>query len=82
MKFDRGAGWTNIRQLNLRLNSIDVKFNCHMREGYDPANDDNELGNNERWASIEFRDSREVDELIRILERFRDESSAYIGVWR
>jgi hypothetical protein len=53
-----------------------------MRSGYDPINDNHGLGDNERWASIEFRDSQEVDELIKILERFRDESSAYIGVWR
>lgn len=73
---------TDITQLRFKLNSVDLKFNCHMREGYDPVHDNFVLPHDQRWASIEFRDSHEVDELIKILERFRDEGQEYIGYWR
>ena len=72
----------DITQFRFRLNSVDANFNCYLRSGYDPEHDTLGLPRNERWASIEFKDSQEVDELIRILQRFRDEGSEYIGRWR
>lgn len=72
----------DITQFRFRLNSVDANFNCYLRSGYDPENDSIGLPRTDRWASIEFKDSQEVDELIRILQRFRDEGSEYIGRWR
>lgn len=81
MKFYSVTPLTDVCQINLRLDSVDVKFNCHLREGYDPEHDNFVLPHRERWASIEFKDSREIDEFINILQRFKRDTIDYIGRW-
>lgn len=69
----------NINEIILRHKGKDIKFNCFIKpfpyvERLDLKEKD--------LVEIVFDDLTEVDALIDMLERFKQESQEYIGVWK
>lgn len=69
----------NINEIILRHKGKDVKFECFIKpfpyvERLDLKEKDS--------IEIVFDDLTEVDALIDMLERFKQESQEYIGVWK
>lgn len=69
----------NINEIILRHKGKDVKFECFIKpfpyvERLDLKEKDS--------VEIVFDDLTEVDALIDMLERFKQESQEYIGVWK
>lgn len=72
----------DICKLNMELESANVKFNCYVHPTlYEPDNGAI-IHDQDRYATITFRDTYEIDSLIKMLERFRYESCQYIGRWK
>ncbi len=73
---DTGA----ISDIKFRLNSIQTGFHWIIKP--------NEIGSlsgeieRANSAVIEFNDSREVDALIDMLQRFKESNNYYFGEWR
>lgn len=68
----------NINKIILRHKGKDVKFECFIK----PFPYANRLDLEKRnSAEIVFDDLIEVDALIDMLKRFKQESQEYIGVW-
>lgn len=66
-------------ELEFRLYSLDRKFRWYMSP---PLNGEGSPEfDNRRRAIITFRDTYEIDMLIKMLERFRRENIDYIGRW-
>ena len=68
----------NINKIILRHKSKDVKFECFIKPFPYEKRLDLEKRNS---AEIVFDDLIEVDALIDMLKRFKQESQEYIGVW-
>ena len=68
----------NINKIILRHKRKDVKFECFIKPFPYAERLDLEKRNS---AEIVFDDLIEVDALINMLERFKQESQKYIGVW-
>lgn len=69
----------NINEIILRHKGKDIKFNCFIKpfpyvERLDLKEKDS--------VEIVFDDLTEVDALIDMLKRFKQESQEYIGVWK
>lgn len=68
----------SINVLEFRLYSADAKFRCYIQPepygGFIKFNETNA-------ACIAFRDSRELDQLIRLLQKFRNDCHGFIGDW-
>lgn len=69
----------NINEIILRHKGKDIKFNCFIKpfpyvERLDLKEKDS--------VEIVFDDLTEVDVLIDMLKRFKQESQEYIGVWK
>lgn len=69
-----------LRELQLHLNSTDINYRCCFNPTLDPVS-----GiippEREAYAYIGFRDSYEIDQLIDILLRFKEENRRYFGTW-
>lgn len=79
MKVDVEHGYAPTKSIRLRLLSTDMQFRCIM-----PPNPNEQFldpfgGSN--VAEIIFNDTREIDNLIQMLEKFRDECHNHMGVW-
>jgi hypothetical protein len=68
----------NINKIILRHKGKDVKFECFIKPF--PYAERLDLEKRNR-AEIVFDDLIEVDALIDMLKRFKQESQEYIGVW-
>lgn len=68
----------NINKIILRHKGKDVKFECFIKPFPYAERLDLEKRNS---AEIVFDDLIEVDTLIDMLKRFKQESQEYIGVW-
>jgi len=69
----------DINMITLIHKGKDVKFQCYPRSmPYMPRIDLRE----DTKAEIIFDDLLEINELISMLERFREECSGYIGNWQ
>jgi hypothetical protein len=68
----------NINEITLRHKGKDIKFNCFVKPF--PYAERLDLGKRNS-AEIVFDDLIEVDALIDMLKRFKQESQEYIGVW-
>lgn len=68
----------NINKIILRHKGKDVKFECFIKPF--PYAERLDLEKRNR-AEIVFDDLTEVDALIDMLKRFKQESQEYIGVW-
>ena len=68
----------NINEIILRHKGKDIKFNCFIKPFPYAKRLDLEKRNS---AEIVFDDLIEVDALIDMLKRFKQESQEYIGVW-
>lgn len=68
----------NINKIILRHKGKDVKFECFIKSFPYAERLDLEKRNS---AEIVFDDLIEVDALIDMLKRFKQESQKYIGVW-
>lgn len=69
----------NVNEITLRHKGRDVKFNCFIK----PFPYAERLDLKERNSvEIVFDDLMEVDALIDMLKRFKQESQEYIGVWK
>ena len=68
----------NINKIILRHKGKDVKFECFINSFPYAERLDLEKRNS---AEIVFDDLIEVDALIDMLKRFKQESQEYIGVW-
>lgn len=68
----------NINKIILRHKGKDVKFECFIKPF--PYAERLDLEKRNR-AEIVFDDLIEVDTLIDMLKRFKQESQEYIGVW-
>lgn len=75
----RGNG-RNVDRLRVTSKSLDIRFDkiCKPLNPYDP---DAILSEPGCLAEIIFEDSYELDELIDMLERFRDASRGHLGRW-
>lgn len=74
----------SINVLEFRLYSADAKYRCHIQpepSGYEPYGGVIKF-NETNAACIAFRDSRELDQLIKILQDFRDGCYGIVGEWR
>lgn len=79
MKVDVERDYAPIKSIRLRLLSADMMFRCIIppnpnEKFLDPFEEPNE-------TEIIFNDTREIDNLIQMLERFRDECYNHICVW-
>ena len=70
----------NVNQIRLAHKGLNVRFNCFMK--LLPYTTDNIDISKPEIIEITFKDSYEIDGLIRILEKFKKECSEYIGEWR
>ena len=70
-------GEKNTREINLRLKSTDRKLQWFINPGYGLVPDDRD-----GQAYIAFDDSYEVDQLINILQKFKEDNQQYFGMWR
>lgn len=69
----------NINEIILRHKGKDIKFNCFIK----PLPYVERLDLKEKESvEIVFDDLTEVDALIDMLKRFKQESQEYIGVWK
>lgn len=69
----------NINEIILRHKGKDVKFECFIKPFPYAERLDLEKRNS---AEIVFDDLTEVDALIDMLKRFKQELQEYIGVWK
>ena len=69
----------NINEIIFRHKGKDIKFNCFIKPFPYAERLDLEKRNS---AEIVFDDLIEVDALIDMLKRFKQESQEYIGVWK
>lgn len=69
----------SVRQIDLRLKSIDRRFRCFTPPEptmtFDPFTDE------PNRMEIAFDDIREIDNLIELLKRFKDDCCRSIGFW-
>lgn len=73
----------SINVLGFRLYSADAKYRCYIQpepSGCEPYGGFINFNENNA-ACIAFRDSRELDELIRLLQKFRNGCHGFIGNW-
>ena len=70
----------NVNQITLAHKGLNVRFNCFIKPL--PYTTDNIDIFKPEIIEITFKDSYEIDGLIRILEKFKKECSEYIGEWR
>lgn len=68
----------NVNEITLRHKGRDIKFECFIKPF--PYAERLDLEKRNR-AEIVFDDLIEVDALIDMLKRFKQESQEYIGVW-
>lgn len=68
----------NVNEITLRHKGRDIKFECFIKPFPYAERLDLEKRNG---AEIVFNDLTEVDALIDILKRFKQESQEYIGIW-
>lgn len=68
-------------EIGLRLNSTDRRYHWTIQGAFKPVSDMLEEGKT-GWAEIVFNDSREIDQLIDMLLRFKDDNVRCFGVWR
>lgn len=68
-----------VNMLNLRLNSMDTRLQL-CTESFDRA-DRHDL-EEPNPATITFEDSREIDQLIDALQKFKVRNERYIGQWK
>ena len=67
-------------QFGLRLKSTDRKFHWTIRGAFYPLS--GMIGEDKTgWAEIVFNDSREIDQLIDMLKRFKEDNERCMGVW-
>ena len=69
----------NINEITLRHKGKNIKFECFVKPFPYAERLDLEKRNS---AEIVFNDLIEVDALIDMLKRFKQESQEYIGVWK
>jgi hypothetical protein len=70
------SGDTDLCEINFRLGSTDMKFNCLFQRLPGTIR----FGN-EGIAYIEFKDTYEIDQLINLLQRFKNDNQLYFGQW-
>lgn len=70
----------DVNRIELSHKGLNVSFNCSMKPL--PYTTDNIDISKPEIIEITFKDSYEIDGLIRILEKFKKECSEYIGEWR
>lgn len=70
----------DVNRIELSHKGLNVSFNCSMKSL--PYTTDNIDISKPEIIEITFKDSYEIDGLIRILEKFKKECSEYIGEWR
>ena len=68
-----------VTEIKLRLKSTERALNLYTEPL--PFDESNRLERSNS-ASIVFRDLREIDSLISVLQQFRDRNVRYIGDWR
>lgn len=74
-------GAHEVCEIGVRLKSTDRKFHWTIRGAFYPLSDT--IGEDKTgWAEIVFNDSREIDQLIDILLRFKDDNLRCFGEWR
>ena len=71
-----GGGLSELCEINVRLRSTDIKFQCQFLGVPGTTTFDRDA-----TASIEFKDSYEIDQLIDILQRFKDNNRRVFGEW-
>lgn len=65
--------------ITFRHKGCDVKFQCITQPmSYCPRVDLEEM----KSVDIAFKDMHEVDELIMMLQKFKEQAQMYMGVWR
>ena len=81
----RGNGLPT-QEIELTLKPVDSHFVLAMKPfDFPPRSAAEPVKFGERWenrAVIHFEDTHELDALIDMLVRFRDENFAYLGEWR
>lgn len=68
-----------VNEIELNLRSMNTRFKCFVNP-FPYAVDKDLFGRNA--AVITFEDSGEIDSLIMMLEKFRDQNAGYIGSWK
>ena len=71
-----GSGLNELCEINLKLRSTDMKFQCQFNRSLGALTFDRDA-----TACIEFQDSYELDQLIDILLRFKDQNRQFFGEW-
>lgn len=71
---------TNLDHLRFSHNGADLHFNCILQQSSSQIQERIERKNE---AKIEFSDLHEVDSLIEMLKRFKEEATyGFIGNWK
>ena len=71
----------SVNELELRLMSMDTKMTTYVLVSAPFGSPDRDPDRYAR-STIIFNDSREIDNLIEMLRRFKEENAAYIGYWK
>ena len=69
-----------LNEITMRLYSVDTKFSHHFVPFY-PGYGGMVDFNRDASAFIEFQDSREIDLMIDMLQRFKQANRDYFGAW-
>ena len=75
-----GTGSKELTELRLHLYSADMNYQCQFCPPLDMMSGTIEFGKSGR-ACIRFRDTHEIDQLIKILQKFKDDNCRYFGEW-
>lgn len=79
MKIDNRCD-DEVYTLHLRLRSTDRNYKCLFERPVDPIYWEATY-NPDATASIIFKDTHEIDQLIYILQKFKEDSRRYMGFW-
>lgn len=67
-------------EMRLKLQSTDRRLHWQIQGAFYPVSD--EIGKDRCGSAyIEFNDSREIDQLIMMLQRFKDDNERCMGIW-
>lgn len=72
--------YDSVRQIDLHLKSIDRRFRCLIQP--EPGASFDLFTKEPNEMKIVFNDTNEIDNLIQVLERFKDECFYTMGKWR
>lgn len=82
MKIKTDSNQDKVEMISLYLHSVDLNLRCILPPDPEFFSYRDGIIDSMNETKIIFRDSRELDNLIEILEKFRDECNKEMGIWK